>query len=177
MHHLYNCASINQIKNHRATFHSLSLLSLSEYAPSRLRDDEPFCVVTGLEAFLESVVDAFESERQNTQRCAHRFNEEIKVDNGLYIRRFLIYAVWDTDVYLFVKWGLKLLPLDGVWGKSLLVSFAQPATQVPLYLPVSPHSSPKSPPWPSSLLQPRIPVKTWHLVFASLLLSTRQHYR
>lgn len=47
--------------------HSLSLLSLSEYAPSRLRDDDSFCVVLGFEALVESVVvDAFESVKQDT---------------------------------------------------------------------------------------------------------------
>lgn len=41
-----------------------SLLSLSEYAPSKLRDDDPFCA---WEAFVEPAVNAFESVKQNTQ--------------------------------------------------------------------------------------------------------------
>lgn len=36
-----------------------SLSSLSEYAPSRLRDDEPFCAA--LDAFEESAMDVFDS--------------------------------------------------------------------------------------------------------------------
>lgn len=59
---------VNDSKSSQASsFHSLSLLSLSEYAPNRLRDDEPFCVVTGLEALLETATDFFESEKQDTQ--------------------------------------------------------------------------------------------------------------
>ena len=51
---------------------SLSLLSLSEYAPSRLRDDEPFCLVMDFEAFVVTAVfDAFESVKQETILTCH----------------------------------------------------------------------------------------------------------
>jgi len=48
--------------------HSLSLLSLSEYAPSRLRDDDPFCVALALEA---SLVDVFKSVKKNLKTQIH----------------------------------------------------------------------------------------------------------
>lgn len=69
MHHLYNYVSPSLKNNNKNTsqassIHSLSLLSLSEYAPSRLREDDPLCVVTGLEALLESA--PFESVKQDT---------------------------------------------------------------------------------------------------------------
>lgn len=66
----------------------------------------------------------------------------------------------DAMCYLFVMWGQQWSSLDNVCCQSLLVSFAQPGTLVHLHRPVSPHSSPSSPPWPSSLLQLKFPVKT-----------------
>lgn len=65
--------------------------------------------------------------------------------------------------YQFVMRGQWWWPLDKVCCHLLLVSFAQPGTLSPLHRPVSPHSSASSPPWPSSLLQLRFPVKTHNL--------------
>lgn len=52
---------VQHCKNtYRVISYSLSLLSLSEYAPSRLRDDDPFCVATGFGAVVGST-GVFES--------------------------------------------------------------------------------------------------------------------
>lgn len=54
-----------------SSFHSLSLLSLSVYAPKRLRDEDPFCVVMDFEA-CESAIEAFESVTQHTQYLSNQ---------------------------------------------------------------------------------------------------------
>lgn len=63
-----NCFLVTKVQIHPKypCSHSLSLLSLSEYAPSRLRDDDPFAVVTGFGAVVELVVDAVESVGHDT---------------------------------------------------------------------------------------------------------------
>lgn len=70
--HIILCQSLES-----SCSHSLSLLSLSEYAPNRLRDDDPFCVVTGLEA---SVVAGFESEKQDKQRLCLTMKKKLTFD-------------------------------------------------------------------------------------------------
>lgn len=57
LHDQHLCTSVTRS-------YSVSLLSLSEYAPSRLRDDEPFCVFADLDT---SADDDFESGKQNTK--------------------------------------------------------------------------------------------------------------
>lgn len=59
MSKLFSLSAQNQI----LPSHSLSLLSLSEYAPRRLRDD-PFCVVMGLAALAQLAVTALESMKK-----------------------------------------------------------------------------------------------------------------